>query len=88
MDEHIAKVRGTNAGLLLSEEKELPEEVAYLLRWHFELSGIENLTYSEIESWSNLKKTAPEPFEVDALMMLDRLRRVAEFEAMKKGSDN
>mgnify|MGYP003675055565 CR=1 FL=1 len=88
MDQHVAKVRGTDAGLLLAEETELPDEVAYLLTWYYELAGNGNLTFSEIQSWSNLKKTFPEPFEVDALMTLDRLRRVAEYETLKKETNN
>ena len=88
MDEHVAKARGTNEGLLIAEEKEPPEATLYLLQWYFELSGAENLTYSEIESWSKLKKRELEPFEVDALMTLDRMKRVADFESMNKGSEN
>jgi hypothetical protein len=88
MDQYVAKARGSNAGLLIAEEKEPPEETVYLLQWYSELSGAENLTYSEIESWSKLKKRDLEPFEVDALIALDRIKRTADFENMSKGSDN
>lgn len=84
----MAKVRGTDAGLLLAEETELPDEVAYLLTWYYELAGNGNLTFSEIQAWSILKKTFPDPFEVEALMTLDRLRRVADYETLKKGANN
>jgi len=61
------------------EEPEFPEELAYLWDWHTELSlargegfsGAAALTYTDIEAWTRLMDTHPEPHEVQALLILD-----------------
>lgn len=69
------------------EDKELayiragaPEGCQYLMDWYCELQGGEHLTYTEIKSWSELKNEPVEPWEVEALIQLDRLYHKVSYE--------
>lgn len=63
---------------------ECPEEGQYLLDWHWELyakSGVSDmgqvkpLEYATIEYWTRTKHQHPKPHEIDALFILDSIRR-------------
>ena len=72
----------------LAEVPELPESAAYgsllnvsvlaempaayIWHWFWELKGSQPLTYTEIKNWSELTATPLTPFEVQALVELDR----------------
>ena len=63
------------------EEIELPYCVTYLWQWFCELSGGRGysmsgplpLNYSEIQAWSQLTKTSPTVWEVQAIKAVDRV---------------
>jgi hypothetical protein len=63
------------------EEIELPYCVTYLWGWFCELSGGRDygeagpkpLSYREIQSWSELTKTDPTAWEVQAIKAIDRV---------------
>ena len=63
------------------EEIELPYCVTYLWQWFCELSGGRGysevgplpLSYSEILAWSQLMKTSPTAWEVQAIKAIDRV---------------
>ena len=71
------------------EPVDMPECLLYLWQWFCELSGgrgyTENgpapLAYSEIQAWSQLIKSEPTAWEVEALKKIDRVYLT---EAMKK----
>ena len=48
------------------------ESAAYIWHWFWELKGSQPLTYTEIKNWSELTATPLTPFEVQALVELDR----------------
>jgi len=60
-----------------------PEELRYLHDWLLQLhgrsglgfGGIAPLSHQEVEAWARLRDVAPEPHEVEALMVLDGVKR-------------
>ena len=66
---HLQQVRKTTGKVprQLAEVPELPESAAF-----WELKGSQPLTYTEIKNWSELTATPLAPFEVQALVELDR----------------
>ena len=71
---HLQQVQKTTGKVprQLAEVPELPESAAYIRHWFWELKGSQPLTYTEIKSWSELTATPLTPFEVQALVELDR----------------
>ena len=65
-------VEQTEGTRQLAEVPELPESAAYIWHWFWELKGSQPLTYTEIKNWSELTATPLAPFEVQALVELDR----------------
>ena len=65
------------------KEPPFPEELAYLWEWLMELSlargegwsGAAAISYSDIEAWTRLMDTHPEPHDVQALLVLDAAMR-------------
>lgn len=57
-----------------------PKGTEYLLSWYCELRGGENLTFTEIRNWAELKNISLEPYEVDALKQLDILYHKVSYE--------
>jgi hypothetical protein len=51
-----------------------PPELDYLWLWFCQVCTAERLTFSELDSWMRLSRRNLEPWEVEALMMLDRVR--------------
>jgi len=62
------------------EPVEMPDCLHYLWGWFCELSGGRGyaefgalpLTYSEIQAWSQLTKSEPTAWEIEALKRIDR----------------
>ena len=60
-----------------------PEELRYVHDWLLQLhgrsglgfGGIAPLSHQEVEAWARLRDVAPEPHEVEALMVLDGVKR-------------
>jgi len=71
---HLQQVQKTTGKVprQLAEVPKLPESAAYIWHWFWELKGSQPLTYTEIKSWSELTATPLTPFEVQALVELDR----------------
>ena len=71
---HLQQVQKTTGKVprQLAEVPELPESAAYIWHWFWELKGSQPLTYTEIKNWSELTATPLTPFEVQALVELDR----------------
>ena len=73
----------TQAALAELQGPDSPECMEYLLGWSNELhgrsgvdmSGLSPLTYTTVDAWARLTGRDPQPHEVDALMVLDRVRR-------------
>jgi len=57
----------------------IPVELAYLFAWFTELSaargsggfGANPISYAEIDAWARLTGTAPTPFEISVIRLLD-----------------
>jgi hypothetical protein len=65
---------------LLDDEPELYPAVHHIWIWFHQLSGTRGggfgpapITYQKIAAWANLLQTEPTPWEIEMLMMLDRL---------------
>ncbi len=76
--------RGRSEFLRLLEGPELPLELAYLWEWSLEIrsaprtgiNGFEPLTWVDIQAWAEMtKRDDVQPFEVHALIFLDRILR-------------
>jgi hypothetical protein len=57
----------------LAEQTERPEELEYILGWYSELRTENQLTYTEIKSWSELCGVKLISWELDLLKALDRI---------------
>lgn len=81
----LAAKQGNADALAKMQLPEFPESIGYLHEWFHELSagrgasmnGIAGLTYEGIESWARLTDRSPEPYEVNALFVLDNAWRGA-----------
>lgn len=84
---HLARAaasgRPTAATAILDAQPPEPDALGYLLEWSRELHGrsgigmhgADPLRYSEISAWATLTGREPAPHEVDALILLDAVRR-------------
>lgn len=58
----------------------MPPENAYLVRWFNQIGraralhewGFAPISWAEIDAWSRLMRIQPDPWEIDALLRLDR----------------
>ncbi|AWH90828.1 hypothetical protein [Salmonella phage PMBT28] len=57
------------------EQKDLPREVTYLWNTYLSLFTGQPLTFSEIKAYCELMQVSLRPFEVEALITLDRTMR-------------
>jgi hypothetical protein len=55
------------------EQSPIPEELAYLAGWLAVLPC--PLSWAEMSAWSGMTKRAPERWELETLMRLDRIRQ-------------
>lgn len=58
----------------LKEQPPLPEEAAHVWWLYHEVYGATHLTYLEIQAWASLTGRYLEPWEIRALIALDRRR--------------
>lgn len=70
--EQVAKSTGKRPKDL-DHGKPLPEELVYLWEWFVSVHSNERLSYSELNNWSDLKSVNLRPWEVDAIMKLERI---------------
>ncbi len=86
--ERLTRVHGADHPQTLRAQAELdgpdaPPALGYLLDWHHELygrsgvtmDGLAPLSFATVDSWARLTDRAPLPHEVDALLVLDGVRR-------------
>lgn len=77
--EFIAKKKKVPLATLTGEPK-LLQAGQHIWNWYNQLSatrgggfGPAPITYQEIRAWSKLMQTRPQPWEIDLIMMLDRI---------------
>lgn len=81
--DHLEQVAATTGVLdpRLADQPELPAPAAHIWAWFVDLAhsrsagigGPSALSYAEIHAWAETTRTAPTPFEVEALRHLDRI---------------
>ena len=84
--------KGSPVAIEMLEGKEYPVDLMYLYEWSIGLvgrsgvnqTGLNPLSYSEIESWSRVTGNRPDPEEVEALIALDSVMRHPETEVKKE----
>jgi hypothetical protein len=66
-----------NSGIDVPELEglDLPKEAQYLWGMYLDLVNTTQITYAEIEAWSNLVQANIKPWEVSAIMRLENKRK-------------
>jgi hypothetical protein len=80
-----AAARGNARAIAAIEGPECPEAARHVWGWFQHLSsrrgsngfGLNALTYLEVDAWARLRGIRPEPWELEALFLLDALYLVA-----------
>jgi hypothetical protein len=76
----VEKQTGRKPESLAAAQEPLPDAVAYILDWFYELNrcrsgngfgGINRITYTEIAAWASLTGRIPTAEEVECLLLLD-----------------
>jgi len=57
----------------LAEAGDLPEELAYIWRWYYELVSPNPLTYTEIRNWSEVTGNQLRGWEAELIKSIDRI---------------
>lgn len=78
-----AAAQGVDRAVRALEGPPMPEALQYLHNWLYELhgrsgvdlGGLSPLTYGTIAAWAQLTDRAPQPHDVQALLMLDLILR-------------
>lgn len=57
----------------LEDKPQMPAELAYIWHWFMELMNKDGIKFAEVESWAKIKGIELLDYELDSIMMLDRI---------------